>query len=461
MSPRSRPARFVRPGFAFSVLCILLGLVWLTGGASRADALGQVVMRTIAWLALISLGLFGPRPMLRQAGPVAWFLAGSLVLVLLQLVPLPPGLWQSLPGRDVLTGASRIVGEAPGWRPLSIVPGATWNAAGSLVVPIAILIAATGIAERERAWLPPIVLGLVLLGALVGLLQLSGTGFNNPFVNDTPGQVSGTFANRNHFALFMAIGCVLTPAWAFREGQRPQWRAPVAVGLVLLFVLTILASGSRAGMIVGIVGTVAGILATGPSLRRELQRHPRWVVWLILLAIVGVIVGFVALSILSDRAESVNRFVVGEGDEDMRTRALPILFALEKLYWPVGTGFGSFDPIFRMAEPDGLLKPTYFNHAHNDFLEIMLDGGLAGVVLLVGAIGWWGWTSYRAWFVGTGLNRARTGSAILLLILVASLFDYPARTPMMMAIIMLAALWLNEAGKLSSRSALPVGGQQL
>ncbi len=461
MSPRSRPARFVRTSFAFSVLCILLGLAWLTGGASRADALGQIIMRTAGWLAIIALSLFGPRPLLRQAGPVAWFLMGSLVLVLSQLVPLPPGLWQSLPGREVLLGATQLADQAPGWRPLSIVPGATWNAAASLVVPVAILIAAVGIAERERTWLLAILLGFVLLGALIGLLQFSGAGFSNPFVNDTPGQVSGTFANRNHFALFMAIGCILAPVWAFQEGRRPQWRAPVAVGLVLLFILTILASGSRAGIIVGILGTVTGLLAVGASLRRELRRYPRWAVLLLLLAIASVIVGFVALSVLADRAVSINRLVMGEGDEDMRTRALPILFALEKLYWPVGTGFGSFDPVFRMAEPDGLLKPTYFNHAHNDFLEIVLDGGLAGTLLLIGAIAWWGWASFHAWFVGTGQAKARTGSAILLLILVASLFDYPARTPMIMTVIMLAALWLNEAGKLSPRLALPASGEQL
>lgn len=461
MSPLSRPARFVRPSFAFLVLCILLGLAWLTGGASRADALGQIIMRTGAWLALIGLGLFGPRPILRQAGPVMWLLMGSLGLVLLQLVPLPLDLWQGLSGRDALQGTTQLAGQVPEWRPLSIVPGATLNAAASLVVPVAILIATLGIAERERTWLPAILLSLVLLCALIGLLQFSGAGFNNPFVNDAPGQVSGTFANRNHFALFMAIGCVLAPVWAFQEGRRPQWRAPVAVGLVLLFVLTILASGSRAGIIVGILGAVTGILVVGASLLRELRRYPRWVVLLLLLAVAGVIVGFVALSVSADRAESINRVVMDEGDEDMRMRALPILFALEKLYWPVGTGFGSFDPVFRMAEPGSLLKPTYFNHAHNDFLEIMLDGGLAGALLLAGAIGWWGWASFRAWLVGAGLARARAGSAILLLILVASLFDYPARTPMMMTVIMLAALWLNEGSKLSSRLALPFRGQQL
>src|SRR3546814_14561816 len=41
--------------------------------------------------------------------------------------------------------------------------------------------------------------------------------------------------------------------------------------------------------------------------------------------------------------------------------------------------------------------PTYFNHAHNDFLEIVLDGGLPALLLMLVAIGWYGMASMRAW----------------------------------------------------------------
>lgn len=58
-------------------------------------------------------------------------------------------------------------------------------------------------------------------------------------------------ANRNHFALLLAIGLLTAPMWGVEAGSVLRVRAPIALGLVLLLVLTILASGSRAGIVLG------------------------------------------------------------------------------------------------------------------------------------------------------------------------------------------------------------------
>src|SRR3546814_11495408 len=100
--------------------------------------------------------------------------------------------------------------------------------------------------QEERAWLPAIMLGAIFLSMLVGLLQFSGFMIDNPFINDTRGSVGGTFATRNHFALFLAMGCLIAPVWAFAGKQNARWRAPVALPLMTLFALLILATGSRA-----------------------------------------------------------------------------------------------------------------------------------------------------------------------------------------------------------------------
>ena len=127
-----------------------------------------------------------------------------------------------------------------------------------------------------------------------------------------------------------------------------------------------------------------------------------------------------------------------------------------RIYFPAGSGFGGFDTIFRVHEPYALLKPTYFNHAHNDWLEILLDGGLPAALLLVVALGWWLRASIRVWRASADSNMllGRAGSAALLLILIASAVDYPARTPMMMAMIVLASLWLGWA-EVPKRATLP------
>lgn len=442
-----------RPSLSFLLLLLLLAALWIAGGASRASTYGQVVVRSAAWAAIIAGVLFARRPTFHDARPVAWLLGASILLLALQLVPLPPSLWQQLPGRTIFSDAATLSGQNQPWRPWTIVPGATMNALFSLAVPLAVLLLITSVRSTERVLLPGIMLALISASTLVGLVQFAGIGFTNPLVNDTPGQVSATFANRNHFALFVAFGCALAPVWPFVGGGRPNWRGAVALGLLPLFTLTILASGSRAGMVVGVIGLAAGLVIAWQPLRKELGRYPRWVLPVVILSVMATIALLVTVSIGADRAVSVSRMLTVEPSQDMRERGLPTVLKMIQTYFPVGTGFGTFDPMFRLHEPFNLLKLTYFNHVHNDYLEILLDGGLPGSVLLGVAIAWWFWASVRAWRKTDVLPKL--GSTLLLLVLIASLFDYPARTPLVMASIVVAGVWL------SGRAALPGRKQHL
>ena len=365
------------------------------------------------------------------------------------------GIWQALPGREFFNEAANGTGGA--WRSLSLVPGATVNALAALIVPLAVLVSTTALSKAEKAWLPGFVLTLVVASMLLGLLQFSGAGIDNPLVNDTPGAVSGTFANRNHFALFLALGCLLVPVWMLREGSRLQWRGPVGLGLLLLFTLTILASGSRAGMAVGAMAIViAGIMALR-GLRRELRHTPRWVLPAVFAAGIALLVALVLVSVAADRAVSIQRSLSVDVEQDIRSRALPTIWEMTRATFPVGSGPGGFDPIFRAYEPLDLLKPTYFNHAHNDFVEVVLELGLPGLLLLAAALAWWAWASVGAWrdLANRHSMLPRLGSAMLLLVIVASAFDYPARTPLMMAMMVLAVVWLSSQPDKDMVSALP------
>lgn len=449
----------VRPSLSWFLLCALFAVLLIAGGASRADAPGQAVAQGGAWLLLIVTALFGPRPSFGRAAPVWILLAAGAVLALVQLIPLPPLLWQALPGRGLLVEAAAASGQAQPWRPWSMVPDATAQAAASLIVPAVVLLLASGVGDEERRWLPGLMLCLVTVSMLIGLLQVSVPGFGDPLVNAPLGMLTGPFANRNHFALFLALGCLLVPAWAFAQGRRPHWRAPVGFGLILLFLLMILATGSRAGTALGVLAFGIGLAMARQGIRRELSRYPSWAFPALIAAMVAVIAGFVLVSVAHDRAASIDRAFTVDPGQDMRGRALPVVLDMVRTYFPWGSGFGGFDPMFRIHEPLGLLKPTYFNHAHDDLLELVLDGGLPALLLLLAAVLWWGRASLRAWTGPAGRQIApKLGSAMLLLVLIASLFDYPARTPLVMATIALAALWLAEAAR---RPALPTDDQHL
>lgn len=459
MSRRPNERLTIRPGLPAILLVAVLISLWVAGGSSRADALGQAVVRGAA-LAALTIGILaGMRPDLMRHRSLLVLLLAMIGLVLVQLVPLPPEMWLSLPGRDAMAAAASASGQTQSWRPVAIVPDAALNAVFSLIVPLALLFLASALNEREKAWMPGLVLALVSGSMVLGLLQFSGAGFNNPFINDAPSEVSGIFANRNHFSLFLSMGCLLAPVWAFWNGRRPGWRVTVALGLILLFILTILASGSRAGILLGLLAFVLGLGLARHGIRRELRGAPAWVFGAIIAGILATVSLVVLLSVISDRAVSVNRALSLSGEDDLRSIGLPVVWSMMGEYFPFGSGFGGFDAVFRIGEPAHLLSPSYFNHAHNDFLEVVLDGGVAGGLLLLAAIGWWLFATVRAWRLGSG--PALLGSAILLLVFLASLVDYPARTPMIMAMVVLAAMWLSAGEKRPARPALPAGDQHL
>lgn len=450
----TRPARssLFRPDTSLILAIILIVILWVAGGASRADAMGQVVVRASCWAILVVAILAAPRPTLVGARPVAFLLAAAILLPLVQLIPLPPAWWLALPGRDMLL----VPGEPVPWRPLTMTPGATRNALASLIVPVTMLVVLIPSDGQPRRWMPAVLLAMIGTATLLGLFQFSGAGFNNPLLNDTPGVVSSIFANRNHFALLLAIGCLIAPVWAFTDPAALRWRGPLAVGLVLLFVLTLLATGSRAGILLGGLALGLALLVIGKRLRRHLGSGPRWLVPALLVAAIAVVGGLVALSFAADRADAINRLLMLDSGQDMRSRGLSTVLSMIAAYMPFGSGLGGFDPIFRIHEPFGLLKFTYFNQAHNDYLGIALDSGIVGIAILAAGILWWLIATVRVW-----RNKAdgtvilgRLGSATILLILVASVIDYPARTPTIMAILVIAALWLAGANPTRTQTAL-------
>jgi O-antigen ligase len=439
---------------SFWLLIAFLAILWVAGGASRADVLGQAVVRFSAWSIIVVAILALPRVDWRAVREPAIILGAAALLVALQLVPLPPAIWTELPGRALFMEAPVLTGTEQPWRPLSISPSGTTNALASLIVPATVLLLTANLTREQHWQIAIFMLGLVGAGAILGVLQFSGANFDNPLINIPAGSVAGNFANRNHFALFLAIGCALALTWAFRD-ETPPWKAVAAFGLIVIFTLTILATGSRSGVIVGVAGVILTFLVFRRRAGQQLKAIPRKIAVPVLVAGVATVIGAIWLSVGLDRAVSVNRATMLEGEDDLRAQIWPIVLDMIQRYFPAGTGFGTFDPVFRIGEPDNLLNPQYINLAHNDWLQIVMEGGLIGLVLLAAALVWSALRSFQAW---TSSGRpagfellAKAGSILVILVLAASVSDYPARTPLVMALLSLAAVWLVK-GKAKSDS---------
>jgi O-antigen ligase len=430
--------------------------LWIAGGASRADVSGQALVRAVSWSSLIVLILFKSDWSVVRGKPVILFLAAGAALVALQLIPLPPSIWQALPGRTMFVDATAIGGDSMPWRPWAIYPSGAFNALGSLIVPCVALCLVTGHVRLRDETVVTGLLCLVLATMLVGLLQFAGIPIRTPLVNGNV-DVSGTMANRNHFALLMACGLPLLSVWAFGRPGTAIWRAPAAIGLALVLLLAILGSGSRAGMAVGLVALACSAVMVRSEVRVAQRHLPRWTFPVALAGMVLALAVIVVIGMQSDRAVAVQRALTVDPAQDMRSRSFTPVVAMVRDFFPFGSGFGGFDAVFRIHEPFDLLKPTYFNRAHNDYLEILLDAGVPGLLLLMAGLGWWLWMSARSWRTGRGKATLlpKLGSTLLLLVFLASIVDYPARTPIIMALVVIAAVWLSEAGNGHGSRALP------
>lgn len=435
-----------RPQVSVMLLGLMLLIIWLSGGSSRADVIGQPVARFAAWGVLAIAALCAVRPDFRACKPVLWLALGIIALPALQLIPLPPSVWMSAAGMEVFSSGYELTASSDSFRPLSVSPGATFNALSSLVIPTTILVLMASTRQPERSWVVSFLFILIIISMLIGLLQTSGAGFANPLVNHVNGMVSGVFANRNHFALLLALGCLIAPMWALMGRDQLSWRIPLAMGVVLLAELTILATGSRAGIAVGLLSLILGPLVIHENISRTFRNTSRWILPSVVSVFGAIICILVFISFVSGRAVSIDRLAEIDVGADMRSVGMPTVLEIILANLPLGVGMGGFDAIFRLWEPDEILRTLYFNHAHSDWLELILEGGVFSLALMAAALLWWSRASLRVWRRSKSNSHVefigRLGSAMILLVSLASVVDYPARTPLMMAVIVIAACWL-------------------
>lgn len=66
--------------------------------------------------------------------------------------------------------------------------------------------------------------------------------------------------------------------------------------------------------------------------------------------------------------------------EDVRWEIFTHTWTAIKQFFPFGSGLGTFQPVFMAFQPPEL--PQFVNHAHNDYLELLLETGLWGVILI-------------------------------------------------------------------------------
>jgi O-antigen ligase len=103
-------------------------------------------------------------------------------------------------------------------------------------------------------------------------------------------------------------------------------------------------------------------------------------------------------------------------------------------YGPVGSGLGTFETVYRMAEDPATVDRYYVNHAHDDYLELAVETGLPGIFLLVLFLGWWCRSVWRMLNSLAADQFAIAGAIASCAMLLHSAVDYPLRTAAMSAV---------------------------
>src|SRR5690606_10064258 len=130
----------------------------LFGGSARVDSVGLVFVRALAILAIaISLPHWwadAERKLYNRSRPLLLLLAAAAGWMVIQLIPLPAGLWARLPGHGELAAKMAASGVEIGWRPLALSPGRAIHALLDLLVPFAVVLVVGRTSDSSLRQLP-------------------------------------------------------------------------------------------------------------------------------------------------------------------------------------------------------------------------------------------------------------------------------------------------------------------
>lgn len=380
------------------LLGALLFVSLLIGGGTAGGLYTDTLIEVAAIIS--AAAVFSQTPGQRIPRPVLWLLVFTVVLAVLQIVPLPAAIFNGL--RPELLLGDPWVGESR-FRFISVGVGRTVESLLYLLAATAFFLAVLRLrAEQVNALLPFFFMGVICNG-LAGAIQYSLSD-DIAIVGLFPFTINaGLFANVNHFSALLFVSIPFVVYYGLFRGHLLS----ASFGLIALLLL-LLAAGSRAGVLIGLAITVLSVIF--------LSARSRVSGFSVLLIFIGLSVYTMSAWTKLDAQALDPAF--GRG-EFARTTIEGI-----KDNWATGVGFGNFQKAYQIYEREGMIFRQYVNHAHNEYLEIAFEGGVLAILLVAG------------YFVMlfAALARVRRDplqkAAFLSVsfLLIHSLVDYPLRT---------------------------------
>lgn len=368
---------------------------------------------------------------------------------LFQLVPLPLSLLGAL--HPKLKELVTISPNAPSmFHSISLYPFATEKEISRLFLCLAVFsMAAFGIRDEDEAY--KVIRSLVVFGFILGVFGLIQHATSNGKIYWFWSPISrnafltfGPFVNRNHFAGFigMIIPFSIGITFMSRRIEKKVMYAFLGVGMAIALFFTL----SRGG----IISFFAGLLVFSSVLFTKGISKRKLIPVVLFVLVLMVYLLFFGISPI------IEKFAQTKESSEARLLAWQATLSAFRDYPVFGSGFGTFQYIFKVYQPEGLR--LYWAHAHNDYLELLLELGIVGTAIVVlffvvvlGTIMKTEWKG-RELYLGAALLSSITTIAV------HSIVDFNLHIPsnaILFSLILGLAVSLSRATMNTSKTRLP------
>jgi O-antigen ligase len=415
----SRGRQAIAPAYLFA--CLILG--------GSAQGIWQNMILQLAGLAIIAWAAAAPaeEPLLSPAKQLLLLAILGTLVVALELVPLPPRVWSHLGPRNQFVEGYRTLGIAVPALPLSLTPAKSLDALLGIIPPLAIFCAIVRLRAFRPAWLAAALLAGTVAGILIGALQVaSSSSGQSPwylYEETNVGAGVGFFANANHMAILLVVALPFLAAVAAtaRRANVQRYSAVLAltIGIALVVMVGLALNGSLAGYGLALPVLAASALIVLPS-SSPLR------IWAVVVAGLLVIAAVGGLEITSIGSSKFGH----EASTSVQSRANILATTTKAMrdFLPFGSGLGSFREVYHLYERPEQVTNIYVIHAHNDYVELALETGVAGMMVMALFLAWWVVAVWRVWRTAEAGPFARAAAIASAAILVHSLVDFPLRT---------------------------------
>ena len=394
-----------------------------------------------------------------------WFLLFLIVVTpLLYLVPIPLSIWQALPGHDVYSQVNQWILEnydiKPSLYSLSLIPYQTEQSFYALFPPLALFIVVSSFDNKAKYWILFVFMLIAGAEACLAVIQFSSQNdyffFGIPRLKDS--MALGTYPNPDHFSLLMAIAIPFAMALLFKQLKKKKRQNMISskkilflmlyIILIILLFISAIFSGSRAGI-------ALTFLALFLSYRQFSHKKDKKISYLSIIVFLIIIIG--GLVMFLDIVPIIDRFVKENPFIDGRWTIFANTWDGIWTFFPVGSGSGTFPYIYKLFQP--VQQAGFINYAHNDYLELVFETGLLGVV---GLILWM--TLFVKRFrnikkeAGRGLMLKQSSGISLLIILIHSTLEFNLHDSFnVLFFALLSAFFFGHKGAMAKRLNIDMG----